>query len=294
MIVNPRAGLGLGQPNISQAVDILREAGWQLDVVITQAAGHALALSAEAVDQGREVVIACGGDGTINEVIQPLVGSETALAVIPKGTVNAFAREFGLPREPTAAARLLGSGGARALDVGRAVSHANSRANGRYFLLWTGVGFDAEVVRRAALHGHLRMGLLPYVASTVEATLTFEGAEAEIEIDGDVMRQKLLAAIVSNVRGYAIFPLSPSALPDDGSLDLHLFAGSGLATKLRLLTSFLLGRHENSPGFTHRRMRTATFRTHAPLPFHVDGELAGMTPVSCEVVPRALKVILPT
>lgn len=285
MIVNPKAGTRREQPDLQQVADILRGAGWQLDIAFTQARGHAWELSAQAVDDGCEVVIACGGDGTINEVIQPLVLSSIMLGVIPKGTVNVFAREFRLPRVTAAVAKTLQAGRSRTLDVGR--------ANKRYFLLWAGVGFDAQVIGRAMSFGLPKIGLLPYVASTIETTFRFPATDVEVGIDGQIVHQELLAAIVSNIRGYAFFPLSPSALPDDGWLDLHLFTGSGLVRKLFLLSSFLFGHYERSPGFSRYRTRRITFRSSTPLPFHVDGELLGTTPVSCEVVPQALKVILP-
>ncbi len=286
MIVNPRAGVSLTQPDIQQAVRVLREAGWQLELATTEAGGHATELAKQAVEEGCQVVIACGGDGTINEVLQPLVGTEAILAVIPKGTVNAFAREVGLPRQPVAAAGALLTARARTLDVGQ--------VDGRYFLLWAGVGFDAEVVRMVEAGRRPQLGILPFILPTIGAIITFDGVKTRIKLDGKPTQRTILMAVVSNAHRYALFELSPEARPDDGVLDLCLFTGSGLATKVLHIARFLLGRHLGSPGVHYCRVKEASFQPDTPLPVQVDGEFVGITPVTCRIVPQSLRVLLPT
>lgn len=285
MIVNPMAGIRLTRPDMQQAARVLREAGWQLDVVTTQRCGHGTELARDAVGAGCQVVIACGGDGTVNEVLQSLVGTEVALAVIPAGTVNVFAREFGLPRDPVAAAQALLAEEIHLLDVGQ--------ANGRYFLLWVGIGFDAEVVRRAKASLGAGLWVLPYIPAAIGAFLASSGVDTRVEFDGESVRAKVLMAVISNVRKYAFFDMAPSARADDGVLDLCVFAGAGAAAKLRHLARFLLGRHLQAPEVYYRRVGQASFEPATPLPVQVDGEFAGTTPVVCRVVPRSLKVVLP-
>src|SRR6266568_1670274 len=138
VITNPRSGsYFLYTRQIEELVASLRGAGWRIELRLTQAAGDALNIAREAVEEKVDIVIAAGGDGTINEVIQELVGSETALGVLPLGTVNVWAREMHIPLNIAGARDVLVHGQTRHVDLGR--------AKGRYFLLMAGVGLDGEL-----------------------------------------------------------------------------------------------------------------------------------------------------
>lgn len=285
VIVNPAAGQAFLRPDINKAMALLTAHGWEVAVFETDGRHKGTELARRAVAEGYQVVVACGGDGTINEVIQPLPGTDVALGVIPTGTANVFAREMGIPLNPVEAIKALTAGQARYLDVGI--------SDGRYFLLWAGVGFDAEVLLNVKPAAKRRYGIPAFVASTLLTLLRFEGARAEIVLGDKKLRRRVLLAIISNIKHYALFELSRDAEPDDGLFEVLLFQGSGFLTKLRHLLSLLLRRHYASPLVESFRASALTIQSEKPLPVQVDGDVVGQTPVSFQVVPRALKVILP-
>src|SRR5262245_10310864 len=138
LIVNPRAGDQTFSRGIDRVVATAAELGWQIHVAETRAAGDATRLAADAVQAGHPIVLAGGGDGTLNEVIQPLAGTATAVGAVPLGTVNVWVRELGISLDPVEATRQLLLGQVRQIDLGR--------VNERYFLLMAGLGFDAVAV----------------------------------------------------------------------------------------------------------------------------------------------------
>src|SRR5262249_6756284 len=144
IIANPISGSlrgELGLQELEETAAWLSERGLPTEICLTEGVGHARELAQEAVSAGMEMVIAAGGDGTVNEVVQALAGkTTTALGVLPMGTINVWAREMGIPLKTSQAREVLLRGMRRRVDLGRANSH--------YFLLMAGIGFDAEVVRR--------------------------------------------------------------------------------------------------------------------------------------------------
>jgi diacylglycerol kinase (ATP) len=142
IIANPTSGnIGFPLPNrhFDETLAFLRKQGWKAEIWYTQTAGDGEKLARKAVKQQVNLVIAAGGDGTINEIIQGLAGSETALGILPSGTVNVWARELGIPLDDTGACNVLVHGQTRRIDLGC--------VNGRYFLLMAGIGFDGEVTQ---------------------------------------------------------------------------------------------------------------------------------------------------
>lgn len=287
LIVNPSAGVMLPPaPSPERIVQTLSEAGWQVDLAFSTGPGCVPRLAREAADQGYDVVIAGGGDGTVNEALQGVVHTPTALGVIPLGTANVFAREVGIPLDPIRAAEPLTRCEVRRLDVGLT-------STGRYFLLWSGIGFDAEVAKQAELRFKRQLGILAYVAAAVRTFFWFEGTRAHIELDGRRFRRRVLLMVVANTRLYALFPLSAHTRPDDGLFDVVLFGGRGFFTKLRHVFGFFSGRHLQLPKVLRFTARTVSIRSTRPLPVQVDGELIGTTPMSFSIQPAALRILLP-
>src|SRR5437588_3777495 len=156
MIANPTAGSYTQHIyELEETLAFLRQHGWQVELKLTQASGDAQRLALEAVKQHIDVVIAVGGDGTINEVIQALAGSETALGVLPGGTANVWAREVGIPLGVSGAREVLVHGQRRRIDLGR--------ANERYFLLMAGIGLDGEVTHAVEKKSLKRLGAFAYL-----------------------------------------------------------------------------------------------------------------------------------
>ncbi len=241
----------------------------------TQSAGDATQLAARAVREGYSVVVAAGGDGTINEVVNGLGQADVALGVLPTGTVNVFARELGLPLDVEAAWSVVERGNTRQIDLGSAAANGTSR----YFVQLAGAGFDARAVAQASWELKKKIGPLSYV---------WAGLSALNE------RPPLPAVFVGNGRLYGgEFVLFPAAQLDDGKLDVCVFENRGVWTMLRHAWAVWRGKHTQRAGVRYFQTASFTPDLDRVFPVELDGELAGQTPVTFSVIPRALRVIVP-
>jgi YegS/Rv2252/BmrU family lipid kinase len=288
LVVNPNAGLGLW-PGAQPAAERLGAAGWLVDVIQTEYEGHGTELARQAVAKGYHVAIGCGGDGTLNELIQGLVGSTTALGLIPMGTANVLAREVGVPLDPVKAAEVLLTGHVRPVDVGRAGERA--------FLMMAGIGLDADVVREVqhAPRRPPRWLKAPLLAlGTARRVFTYPGTTMHLTLDGTVEHGRVLMVVVGNIRSYAgVFQITDEADWCDGLLDVVVFYSGGLLVKLGNLGSVVLRRHKHRQGVAYHRVRRVRIWTTHPCPVQVDGDMVGETPMTFTVEPRALRVLMP-
>jgi YegS/Rv2252/BmrU family lipid kinase len=289
LISNPNAGRRVGDGDLDSAVDVLKQNGWSVAACASQAPGDATVLAREAAEDGVDVVLVAGGDGTLNEVIQALAGTEAALGYLPYGTVNVWARELSIPtRDPARAARAVAEGRTERIDLGV--------VNGRYFLLMASLGFDSEVVRRAQRLAHYkaRFGILPYVAAGLGTVPLYRGADVELRYDGNIRRVHALMLVVGNTRLYGgWWQFTPRAVANDGWLDVSIVKGRGPISLVRHSFPLLLSRTASGADVEMLRVRELSVRTDTPLPLQVDGELEGATPAKFGIAPRALKVIVP-
>lgn len=288
IVRNPRAGRARQrQRGFDTAVGLLRRSGWAVTVATTTAAGIATEIARQAVENGADAIIAAGGDGTINEIVQALAGTSCALGCLPLGTVNIWAQEVGYPQDPVGAALAMLGGKISRVDLGS--------IGERYFLLMAGVGFDAAVTM--SLRGGQRhkqyFGIVPYVLRTASLVPRYRGAWVTLDIDGQTRQQHAVMMVVSNTRLYAgVTRLTPNAVANDGELDVRLFDGAGPADTLRHLVPFMFGRSAAADGAIIRA-RTLSITADPPQAVHVDGEPFGMTPIEIRVVPGALQAIVP-
>ena len=284
LIYNPTAR---GAPKIEHLRHATAQvAGWDIAIKATQAAAHATELAAAAAAESLDAVVACGGDGTVNEVVNGLAGSATALAVVRGGTANVWAKEIGVSKNVEKALRLLSDGETRLIDLGR--------AGERYFLLMAGAGFDAAIVREMLL-GKMkhRIGAAAYMAAGLRRALRHRAVDAELVIDGGTVFCKLYWMMAGNTRSYGgIVNLAHMAQADDGKLELLVLANGGLRRFAWLMLWVLLKRHHKRRDVIHRSITSVEIRT-AGLPVQIDGEYLGETPLRFEVAPRALRVIVP-
>jgi diacylglycerol kinase (ATP) len=288
IVYNPNAGRGVSEEAVERAAGMLRVSGWTVRMAGTTGPGDATVIAREAVAAGAESVFAAGGDGTINEVIQSLAGTPTALGYLPFGTVNVWARELGLSLVPREASQALAGGRIETIDLGR--------ANNRYFLLMAGLGFDAEVVRRAE---HLerfkaRTGILPYIAASMSAAMFYRGFDVELRYDGVIKRVEALMLVVGNTRLYGgRYYFTPRAVANDGWLDVCIVKGKGPLRLARQSLPLMVFGSVAYSDVEMVRVREVTIRSDAPVPYQLDGELTGTTPLHIQVAPRALRVIVP-
>jgi len=259
------------------------------DVVLaaTTGPGHARQLAADAARAGHGCVVAAGGDGTVNEVVNGLGPGGPVLGVLPVGTANVFARELGLPRRLAAAWAVVAAGRTRTIDLGCATAEGTTR----YFVQLAGVGFDAWAVELASWELKKKIGPLSYVWAGLQALARPCG---RVEVTGPAPAQGM-AVLIGNGRFYGgPFTMFPRARLDDGLLDVCVFERGGYADVARYTVAVALGRHARLRDV--RYFQAAEFECRpvaGPAPVEVDGELAGRAPVRFAVLPRALRVLVP-
>ncbi len=287
VVLNPRAGNAEDVRAIGAAIDVWRARGWEVELRSTRYAGHGVELSREAVREGFDIVTAAGGDGTVNEVINGLAYSRAALAVLPVGTANVWVRELKLPLAPEAAAAALADGHTTALDLGK--------AGERYFLLMAGVGFDAAVTRAVHPEAKRKLGLLAYVVQAVLKARDVRGTRCRIEIDGRVVKGRVLMVVIGNSRLYGGFlQITHHATLTDGLLDVAVIMGQDVRSAPLHLLSILLRQHHFNPDMSYYRARRIRIEAHEPLEVQVDGDAIGATPMTFEVAPSALRALTPS
>lgn len=297
LIYNPAAGRFPARPLVERAARVLRENGWQVEVHQTQDSLDLPELARRAVAAGCQAVFVAGGDGSVGQVAGALAGTETALAVLPAGTANVWARELGLRHLDWThwfaleeAARRLARGHVRLVDLGV--------CNGRTFLLWAGVGLDGKVVN--AIEPRERwekaFSVVHYAVEALWASLDWQGIDLRVRSGERVWEDRFLVAVASNIRAYAggLVELAPEARIDDGLLDFWLISGQSVRDAVVSFTYILLGRHREVPGVVHFQASEAEFEAEASLPMQLDGEPAqAAPPVRFGVRPRVLRVLVP-
>jgi diacylglycerol kinase-like protein len=188
LIHNPSAGMRTDYNALQSALVVMREAGWEVEARETHAGGDATNLARQAAQSDYGAVFAVGGDGTLNEVMNGVLGSDTALGVLPYGTANVWAKEMGLPlNDMAAAARVQVYAPAVPVDVGQVRGESFGP---RAFLLWCGVGFDAHITAEIEPQRALkrRLGALMFWLVGIRAAFTFRGRRAQVNVDGNKRR----------------------------------------------------------------------------------------------------------
>jgi len=285
LVFNPESGrLRAKEKMLGRVVPVLSRAGMNVDVRPTEGPGHATEIAAQAAGDGVDRVLAWGGDGTLNEVARGIVGTETALGVLPGGTVNVFAREVGIPRSIEAAAETFVRGELRRIPVGV--------ASGRPFLLMAGVGLDAEVVRRLKTGFKHALGAGAFwldgfrmLASYPMPTIRVRSEGREVEGSG---------LIAGKTRRYGPrYAITPEARLEEPMLHVVVFRGRKRLDYVRYLAGIVSGLHLRFDDVVSFKTSALTVEADSSVPCQIDGEYARCTPVELQVRDRALAVVLP-
>ena len=289
IIANPASG-SAGFPHhahhFEETLAFLRQHGWRVELWHTHARGDGERLARTAVEQKANLVIAAGGDGTINEIIQGLAGSETALGVLPNGTVNVWAREMGIPLDDAGARKVLVNGRTRRIDLGS--------VNGRYFMLMVGIGLDGEVTQAVEQKPLKRLGILGYTLAILWFGPGYKGFPVVAQIDGYVVKTRALQVFVGNTQLYAgAVKFTWQAKCDDELLDLCIVRKRNLWGRLVVARDFLLRREQRRHWVRYATFKTLKIETPEPIPFQIDGEAGGYTPADLSVTCSVLKVVVP-
>ncbi len=295
LIVNPTSGPWDVRRELPAVLAHLDDHDWQATLHYTEQPGEATDLARSARDQGLDAVFVVGGDGTINEVINGLAESPVALGVLPGGTGNVWAKELGLPtRSPLHRLPILDS--IRALVPGTTRRIDLGKANERYFLQWTGLGLDAEVTyaMEPRTRRQRRLGALAYVVAGFTTAASMAGIRTRLRVDDERVYRRCILIVISNSQLYGgMVRVATDARLDDGLLDVNVFSGKGFGSVMRTTAGIITGLHVRDPRHSFYQARRIHVETDKPMALHVDGEPSGSTPLECEVVPRALSIIIP-
>lgn len=287
VILNPNAGS-------AESLDALRERLGSLpdtEICRTEHEGHAEELAREASEGGAGLVVAAGGDGTLNEVVNGLSADfgRVRLGLLPLGTGNDFARSVGIPDDLEGALAVLREGRTRRIDVGRALVGGRSR----WFLNMSVGGFSG-VVSEKADEAKERWGPLAYMRGAVEAWPELQAFETSILLNGaEQLRMDTYNIVISNGRYVAAgIPAAPQAEVDDGLFEVMIAPATSIPKLAILVPKVLLGQHLNDDLLIFRRATRIEIESDPPMAFNVDGELLGEASAVFEVHPRALEMVV--
>ncbi|MEW6523545.1 MAG: diacylglycerol kinase family protein [Bacillota bacterium] len=286
VIINPIAGQGRAVRVWSEIEPLLKDRSVDHEAVFTTAPRHAVDLAAGCADRGFDTVAVIAGDGTIHEAVNGLVDTGAKLCVIPGGRGNDLARTMGIPREPRAAAALLWAGRTSRIDLGR--------ANGEYFFNVAGVGFDAEVAAAVNRGRVFVNGMVTYLVYVLKMLASYQPVEAYLTLDGRAWSQKVFMAAVGNGQYLGGgMKLAPSADPQDGLFDVVVAGDLTRPEAIQALARVYSGSHVHLPKVQTYRGRSLTIDAGHPLNVEADGEVIGRVPVTFEVAPAALSLLVP-
>lgn len=289
-IVNPTAGRGRALETWKRVEPLAASLG-EYAVKFTERSRHGELLARRAVDEGCDPVVVVGGDGTINEAGNVLVGTGVAMGVVPTGTGNGWVRTLGIPLDPAAALRTAYEGRRISVDVGRAADH-------RCFLNIAGIGLDAEAAKQLGTYASAPKAagrFVPWVLAVARAMVRFRGVHVTAELDGKPLEIEGMLVMAAGIGRYYAYTLKvlPDAQVDDGLFDVLWCRDVGKVELIGLILKSLKGRHVGHPKVTTTRCARLTAEASSQVPFHLDGDVVGDLPVSLEVLPRALQVIVP-
>ncbi len=303
VIANPASAGGRTGKRWADIAAGLRAAGLDFDYALTTRALEATEFSRKAVKEGRSLVVAAGGDGTINEVANGFfengepIPAQARFGVLPTGTGGDFRRTFGLPVDMAEAGRMLVVGKSRRIDVGRVTFTAPGGGQGlRHFVNIADAGVGGEVINRVNRGRKLINGEVTFYLASVRTLLGWRNKPMHVEIDGverDLVAQQV---VVANCRYYGGgMMIAPAAIPDDGLLDVILSGDLGTLEWIRGLGDIRNGRQFDKPNpkLEHLLARKVVVTSPQTVHLDVDGEGPGVLPATFEVMPSVLDLVCP-
>ena len=297
MVYNPAAGRYPSRLLTERAANVLKNNGWQIRIEETRSGEHITRLANQAVQDEMDAFLVVGGDGSLNRALPGLMGSLTALGILPAGTANVWGQEIGLPGLTWTRITALEES-ARRLANAQILETDIGLCNGTPFLLWAGIGLDAFIVHRLEPRSQLEksFAVVQYAASAAWNASQWRGMNLSVETDGEQVSGHFLLATVSNIHLYAggYAELSPHAILDDGFMELWLFEGENIEDTVQIAWNLWSGQHLTSERVQSISFQKAVFRSDSALYIQTDGEpLEGNGEAIIEVKPKALRVLVP-
>jgi YegS/Rv2252/BmrU family lipid kinase len=284
-IINPNAGF---RRDKSFVENLIRRRCADLDfaIVHTTGPGDATQLAQQATQEGCTTVVAVGGDGTVNETASGLVGTETALGVIPRGSGDGLARSLNIPLQATKALEVIRNGKAYHIDAGRAAH--------RYFFVVAGVGFDASISHQ--FKAATWRGPVPYFYLAAREFANYQTEALRLCLEDNVMEITPFFVTIANTQQYGNGAvIAPHARPDDGILEVCVVQPMNFAEFVMSVPKLFNGKADTIPSLTYYRTRHAAIEKPGTILFHVDGEAEiFQDKIEISVLPQALKVIVPS
>jgi len=264
--------------------EIRRLVGPSVRIFRTSRQGEARSISRWAVREGFERIIASGGDGTINEIVNGIAGSDVALGILPTGTMNVFATELGIPRNIDDAWAVIGRGEERKVDL--------PIANGHAFVQLAGIGLDAQAVKETSWEFKQTLGPLSYLVSAAQITARKPPRLVAVGDDGATREGSFI--LIGNGRYYGgPFPVFKDARIDDRQLNVLIFKNLGYLDIMRYLAGILRGSHVTMPDVEYFLTHELHVSSDEEVPIEVDGEVLGNLPAHITFHPKPLRVLAP-
>ena len=287
LIINPISGKGRAASIAEQAFEHLTAEGYTGRLELTAQSGDAKRMAQEAIANGSHWIIACGGDGTIHEVVNAIAEKpDVVLGVLPCGKGNDFAEALKIPTKPVEAIKVLLRGTTRQVDLGKIGDH--------YFDTIVTCGYDAEVSRRVTEEGAPFSGTASYVWTAITTLFRYRSPMVRLEGDFGSYDGEILLTATGLTSSYGGgMKIVPGAIIDDGLFDVCIIEPVPRRTVLRLLFTLFWGGHAGHPAVQMHRTKSLTIETDPPILLYADGERACYTPVTIEIVERGLTVIAP-
>jgi diacylglycerol kinase (ATP) len=284
-VVNPISGTQSKELILSLLNEKIDKARYSWEVVYTERAGHAVEIAAKAAEEKADIVVAIGGDGTINEIARSLVHTDTALGIIPCGSGNGLARHLHIPMEPKKALEVLNEGCMDVIDYGK--------INGTDFFCTCGVGFDAAVSQKFA--GEKRRGSLTYIKNTVEEYLSYKPEPYELLIDNQTVKEKAFLVACGNASQYGNNAfIAPHANIQDGKMDITILSPFGPLDIAPLAIQLFTKQIDRNSKIKTFKGKEVTIIRQNPGVMHLDGEpIMADSRIEISVLPKSLNVLTP-
>ncbi len=290
VVLNPMAGSS-NAATIRQALEQHLGEQSQIDIYETSGAEaeDIVAIVRAELANNPSVVVAAGGDGTISDVAEALIGTGIALGILPVGTANIFARELGIPFDLEGACALLNS-------APNTTNVDAMKVGDKYFVLQIGIGIDSLMIRDTDRQSKRRFGRAAYMWTAFTRLIGYQPMRFSIVADGKRMRPRASQVLIANggVLGAPPFSWGPHIRPDDGKIDVCIVSARTALDYAGLIWHTILGQQRRDRNVRYLTAeRSIAISADEPLPIQADGEIIGETPIQIEVVPNALRVIVP-
>jgi YegS/Rv2252/BmrU family lipid kinase len=288
VIISNPASRTFSFKKVQLASNYLKQNGFEPRLLYTAQKGHGSELARAALSEKPHLIVAAGGDGTINEVINGMVGSDIPLGILPMGTTNVLAKELGIPEAIEGACAKLLTGSPKTVSLGKIVSTSQQPPASRYFCLMAGIGFDAGAVRGVSGKIKRLSGEGAYILSGIRHFFRYNPDELLFVIDGKEYTG--YAAIIGKASRYGgRFRVNPDADIRDPYFYLCLLTGKNRRNLLRFAGGIIMGSHLKNPDV--RYMKASHIEIRGATDIQLDGDYFGTTPATISIAPDALRLI---